>query len=373
MTNGCSMLHAVRGMNALLTPKVGRRQQTQAPQIDSAKSRGFVNRSEEQTMIRPFIAALYAAAFLTMAGGQVLADDAAMQKYRNYLPEQIWALPEEVRKKEIPTAYLQAANGANSEAGHLAFAGMLNRLMYKGMGDYDAAVRAFQKDLGDEQTGKLTVWQIYQLGKRAEMQSSRPPSLLGFFSGIKVEGYAKVEGTLQLLDEKVAFPVNKVTVRCVQRVGYCTLDEVDVWIPEETDWSSEFSVASVDQVQYNITKWTEDVIEAEAEPSALFKPCRTTKLQLNFKAKEYYVITTNTGDECEKVFLGPKFGKLPKPRTSKIVDGDKLIQEEYDAFNKRKLEVLASEYKNAITSAVEKAKSASSSVSKTQNPTTMDR
>ena len=60
------------------------------------------------------------------------------------------------------------------------------------------------------------------------------------------------------------------------------------------------------------------------------KPCRNTKLQLNFKAKEYYMITTNAGEECE--VLGTKFPKLDKPRISKIVDGAKLIDAENQAF-----------------------------------------
>src|SRR5262245_16077681 len=99
---------------------------------------------------------------------------------------------------------------------------MLNLLMYNGMGGYDAAIRAFQTDLGDEPTGKFTVWQIFQLSKRSELQGASPPSIPGFFSDIKVEGYATLQGTLQILDDKAAFPVNKVKIRCVQSEGYCT-------------------------------------------------------------------------------------------------------------------------------------------------------
>jgi hypothetical protein len=41
-------------------------------------------------MIGSFLSALCAVAFLVMATGTVVADEAAMKKYRNYLPEQIW-------------------------------------------------------------------------------------------------------------------------------------------------------------------------------------------------------------------------------------------------------------------------------------------
>ncbi len=46
----------------------------------------------------------------------------------------------------------------------------LNALMYPGLHDFEGAVKLFQKDLGDEPTGILTVWQIHNLQKRAEMQ-----------------------------------------------------------------------------------------------------------------------------------------------------------------------------------------------------------
>jgi len=249
-------------------------------------------------------------------------------------------------------------NSAKSELGAHVFASMLNVLMYKGMGDYDAAVRAFQTDLGDEPTGKLTVGQIHQLSKRSEMQGTSPPSIPGFFSDILVDGYATLQGTIQMLDETAAFPVNQVKIRCVKHEGYCTLDEIDVQFPKETDWVLGFTVYWTDPLQYKITKWTDDVVEADYEAAALATQCRNTKLQLNFKAKEYFVITTNAGEQCE--VMGVKFDELKKPRISKIVDGEKLIQAEYAAFRKRQFEVLASEYRDQITSAAERAASASS-------------
>jgi hypothetical protein len=309
------------------------------------------------TMIRPLIPALSVTALLMMACSPVAADEAAMKKYRNYLPEQIAALPQKVRQSEVPMAYLLVVNGANSELGQRLFAGMLNVLMYKGMGDYDAAVRAFQKDLGDEPTGKLTVWQIWQLQQRSEMQGLKPPFIPGFFTDIKVEGYARVQGTLQLLEEKAAFPVNKVKLECAKHEGSCTLDEIDVEFPKETDWAAGFAIYWTGEVQYKITNWTDDVIEATYEPSGLLeKPCRDTKLQLNFKAKEYYMITTNAGGECE--FMGQKLGKLDKPRISRIVAGQKLIDAENEAFRQRQFDLLASEYRDQVTGAVERAKAA---------------
>lgn len=125
-----------------------------------------------------------------------------------------------------------------------------------------------------------------------------------------------------------------------------------------------FDIFWPDETEYKITRWTADSIEAGYEPSPTEKPCRTTKLQLNFNAKEYFMITTNAHDQgCD--VLGVKFDKLTKPRIAKIVDGEKIIQAERQAFRKRQFEMLASEYRRQITTAVEKANSASSTV-KTQ-------
>ncbi len=125
---------------------------------------------------------------------------------------------------------------------------MLNTLMYDGIGDYDGAIRAFQTDLGQQPTGELTVWQIRELQFRSEMQSASPPIIAaGFFTDLKIDnppsdGYAEIKGTLQMLHEKAAFPVNFVRVECHQRRGYCTLDEVDLQFPSRHGFAPSFTV-----------------------------------------------------------------------------------------------------------------------------------
>ncbi len=93
-------------------------------------------------------------------------------------------------------------------------------------------------------------------------------------------------------------------------------------------------------LDFKITNWTKDVIEADFEASG--KKCRNNKLQLNFKAKEYFLLATNTGEQCE--ILGRRM-ELEKPRISKLVDGGALIQAEFNAFRKTQFELLASEYR----------------------------
>ena len=87
-----------------------------------------------------------------------------VEKYRNYTPEQLNELPEETMSSEVPIMYAMAARRAlalGEEGIELVLGMELNALMYPGLYDFEAGVKLFQKDLGDEPTGVLTVWQIH--------------------------------------------------------------------------------------------------------------------------------------------------------------------------------------------------------------------
>jgi hypothetical protein len=89
-------------------------------------------------------------------------------------------------------------------------------------------------------------------------------------------------------------------------------------------------------------------------------PVASGAAEMNAEMKKYrnYLPEQILARKCE--FMGTEFPKLDKPRISKIVDGDKLIEAEREAFSKRKYELLASEYRNEVAAALERAKSASS-------------
>lgn len=307
-------------------------------------------------MLILFLPTIFAIVFSLIVASPVAAADVAMKKYGGYSPEQIKALPEDVRRKKVPIVYDFAANTALT-FGQVGLGGMLNSLMYNGMGDYRGAIRAFQNDLGEEATGELTVGQIYELQYRVEMQKVSPPSIPSFFfsdtklDGQANDGYARVRGTLQLLDEKAAFPVNNINMECDQHRGYCMLHEVAVQFPSRKDFRPDFSILWPGPSGYRITKWTKDIVEADYE--SVGNQCRNTKLQLNFKTKEYYMITTNAGKQCE--VLGAKFEKLKRPRIAKVVDGREIIRAEVNAFRKKQYEFLASDYRKAIELAIKSA------------------
>jgi hypothetical protein len=96
--------------------------------------------------------------FWIMVGGMALADEDAVAKYRDFLPTELLALPEEERSSTVPMMFTCAANLAVSPAGELVMQASLNSLMYGSVADLYAAKRAFQAGQGEEATGALTNW-----------------------------------------------------------------------------------------------------------------------------------------------------------------------------------------------------------------------
>lgn len=279
-----------------------------------------------------------------LAATVAVADDKAVQKYRNYTPQQIKDLPEKVRSSEVPMMYTFAAQRGLSVGSDLLFGMELNCLMYPGLHDYAAAVKAFQTDIGDEPTGILTVWQIHSLEQRSDMQRLSRLLFPDQFSSFKKDGYATIEGTMTIVDEKIAWPINHVRVKCFKDEHFCQLDQIQVSVPDDKSWAQKYHVMQDNTQYYTISRWGQDTIDAEPKESS--NACRTTSASFNFKTKEFYFITRNGGGNCE--VLGVKFEKLPKPRISQIVDGSKIIPGEFAKVEKAAYDALASDFKKRV-------------------------
>lgn len=273
-----------------------------------------------------------------------LADEKAVQKYRNYTPQQIKNLPEKVIKSDLPMMYRFAAQRGLSADSELLFGMDLNRLMYPGIHDYRAAIKAFQADLGDQPSGTLTVWQIHNLEQRSDMQRLARVLFPDQFSELKTDDYASIEGTMIIIDEKIAWPINHVKVKCYKEENYCQLDQIEVNVPDASSWSQNFHVMQDATEYYNISRWSQDSIDAE--PREAGSGCRTTSMNLNFKTKEFFYITRNAGGKCE--VLGTTLDKLPKPRIAQIVDGSKIISNEFAKIEKAAYNVLASDFRKKV-------------------------
>lgn len=288
--------------------------------------------------------------FLLMIGlataGLANADDNAVKKFRNFTPQQIRALPDKVKNSELPMMYSFAAQTGLASDAALLFTMQLNKLMYGAVGDYSAAVRAFQADLGDPSNGVLTVHQIHQLEYRAGLQKlSLVAFPVDFISWISSDG-AAVKGTLTMLDERIAWPINHHKVVCFKLQNQCEVTQVILVAPDDKSWAQQYQVMVDSTEYYNVTRWTSDAIDAEypSKPDS----CRTTSLNLNFKTKEFFFITKNAGGKCE--ILGKSIEKLTKPRISQIVDGKKIIEGEFARVEKTAYEALASDFRKKVES-----------------------
>lgn len=88
-----------------------------------------------------------------LIASEATADAEAVERYRDFLPEEIMALPESERHKSVPMMYLGAANTGTSPAAEIFIQANLATLMYPAISDLEGAKRAFQRDLGEEPTG----------------------------------------------------------------------------------------------------------------------------------------------------------------------------------------------------------------------------
>ncbi len=284
---------------------------------------------------------------------KALADEEAMLKYKDFTPQQLAALPEKERKSSVPMAYSSAAGIGLSKGAELIFAMQLNTLMYPGMDNYKNAIKQFQRDVGEKDTGILTVSQIYKLDKRTEFQKLSRVFFPDQYSNYITEKSASVQGAMMIHDERIAYPVNHTKLTCYKSNNYCELEQLYLSFPKMDSWGANFHVMEASTEYFDITSWEENTIDAV--PSDPGSGCRKTSFNLNFKTKEFYQITRNGDKECE--VLGTTFPKLEKPRIAQIVDGEKIINTEFANLKKMTFEMLSVEFQNKIKKLIESEKS----------------
>jgi hypothetical protein len=287
-----------------------------------------------------------ASIFLFLLVSVAHADEDAVAKYRDYLPEQLLALSEDERQSSVPMMFSGAANLATSPAGDLVMQANLNSLMYDGFADYDGAKRAFQEDLGEEPTGTLTVWQIHSLGYRASRVNMTSVSFFPFdFGGTMTENWALVKGTVEIIEEKIAYPINHVDIECSRNEGTCEYRQIALTLPDENSWVQSYHVGEIADDTYRITRWEGQLIDAVP---LNYSACRTTQLSLNFETQEFFEIArNNTAGDCETM-LGVTLPRLEKPRVSRIVDGREIISAEFKAISEETFTFFSSSFRNRV-------------------------
>lgn len=283
---------------------------------------------------------------LIILAGVARSDEDAIAKYRDFLPEELLALSEEERQSLVPMMFSGAANLAVSPAGDLVLQANLNSLMYDGLADFESAKRAFQADLGEQPSGALTVWQIHTLGYRASRVNMTSVSFFPFdFGGTLTGDWAFVKGTLEIIDENIAYPINHVDIECSRGRGTCEYQQIALTLPDENSWVQSYHVGEIVDEVYQITRWEGQSIDAVPINST---GCRINQLSLNFETQEFFEIArNNTTGDCETM-LGEALPRLDKPRVSRIVDGQDIINAEFNAISKETFTFFSTAFRDRV-------------------------
>lgn len=276
------------------------------------------------------------------------ADEDAMKRYADFLPEELVALPEDERHSSVPMVYSGAAKQALSPAGDIVAQLNLNTLMYAGIGDYEAAKRAFQEDLSEDPTGKLTVSQLTKLGYRASRADLTRVYFFPFSAGGQlIQNWAFVKGTVKILGENIAYPINHVDIECERNRGTCEYRQYALTIPDENSWGQTYSVNEVADKVYRITRWDDEAKSIDAVPMKT-NACRINHLSFNFETQEFYEIARNASNEDCKTSMGTTIPRLEQPRVSQIVNGDETEREEFEALSEEAFSYLSSAFREKI-------------------------
>ena len=283
--------------------------------------------------------------------GYAWADENSVALFKDYLPQQILGMSEEERSQSVPIMFIGAASLATSEAGAIILQAQLNTLMYDGLADYEGAKRAFQADLGEAPTGELTVWQIHTLGFRASRMNMTEVSFFPFdFGGTMGDNWALVKGTVKIVDEQIAYPVNHVDIECRRDRNTCEYRQIALMLPDETSWAQSYHVAETADVAYRITRWEENQIDAVSIDNTA---CRTIQLSFHFETDEFFEIArNNTAGDCE-TSLGVTLPRLEKPRVSQIVDGREIISAEFKRIRDEAGRYLSSTFRKRAAEALQ--------------------
>lgn len=279
------------------------------------------------TIRRTVIELVAGALFLCFAGPAL--SGTAWDKYYNFLPEEIVALGEGVIKSEVPLAFALYGK-ADVEAALAGSILALDILHYPSVHeDTERAVELFQQDLKESVTGKLTVGQMDVLRRRSifyqQSLASIAPTGTGYSSmhDLGQVRMATIEGQLEIVGaEKIAFPINKMTIECLSRTMTCQVSQIDIQLKSSfdnatSDWGSTIFVDS-NSWELSIIEWNDT--EILARPSNV-GACRTVLWSLDFDTEQFTEVTRNNGTKDE--FCDAY--KLDAPRLARIITSNKLF------------------------------------------------
>ena len=184
--------------------------------------------------------------------------------------QEINKLPEEVLKK-LPMKEVFGRSSKKSTVVPLmenAVSLLLGRLMYfSSLSEKEirSAVKKFQRDIGETQTGELTLGQFKELSRRSARFNDTPIYLHTFGDKLRVfsfkDEYVSTQGTWIIEGEKIWRPINHSEITCYKNRSTCELDQVEVGIPSIKEDKQSYSF-SLSKERYDVISWTTNEVIA---------------------------------------------------------------------------------------------------------------
>lgn len=198
------------------------------------------------------------------------------------------------------------------------------------------AVKEVQRKMQQDVTGTLTVGQLEHLVKMEKQLNEQPVKPLAVFGVNEVGDSVFASGTMEIVREKIAYPINFHRLTANRRTMTCRDDYFELQNGE---------LIVLGDNTFEVVSWTADEVVCTTEYN-----CRTEKLIIGLKTKEVTVITTNRDNPDCKDFAPLK---LEVPRVSRLVDPLKSANAYYEARRKEAEEFVSDAAKAKLAKLLE--------------------
>ena len=308
-------------------------------------------------VIRIFIFSLFVTFILSSTG---LAEENTPD-ISKMSEEEINKLPKDVLDK-LPVKEVYERIGKEIAMAHLMqvmIFDSLQKLMYFDPVSEEEgreAVKLFQRDIGEAQTGILTMGQFNELSRRSTRISDTPVYLPTTGDNLRVyshSGFVGAEGTWVIEGDTIYNPLNHNKINCYKSQKICEVIQAHVDIPKIEAKADQYGLY-VSKDTFNIISWTGSEVISQAGAM-----CRTTIMTINIKNNEVFQITRNKGDNCDTGVA--KLPQLNKPRISRLIPGWKLS---WDFWENRQKQTQKYFNPDALKSALEKIQNINASKNK---------
>jgi hypothetical protein len=71
------------------------------------------------------------------------------------------------------------------------------------------------------------------------------------------DGYARINGTLILEGENIAYPINHVRIECFKSENTCKTSQIKMAVPKKNDWAQSYDLLFDEVDVYTIAEWNE--------------------------------------------------------------------------------------------------------------------